>query len=497
MTFSLLSVAIALIIGAFVLSGALKGSRKGFTSTAISLAVSFATLFLAIIIARLVSDPLSNYVGRLVDRMGILDSLLSYFPSISDIILIAVDSIITPILFMVLYLALRPAVNALTSLVVKKALARLPYESGENRSDDAPIHVKYSKQLGIVTGMVCGLFGAMVIISPLFGTLRTANNVISLVAGDNAAIKVSGADFSKLEQLDKYGRDVSCLALDELGGKHIYNSLACSSYEDETVYFAKEIDSMKNVLSNFEDVQSSLTDFQSLDKDSIDTIRDTMGEIEKSLTFRMIAADFMSGAATNWLDDEAYMGIERPNFGALGGSLVYEIVYVLSTCEQDNVCGDVNTVLNILDILSDSQILSESNYQTMLTNIEENDTLDAVCAELQKNPRMAHITAAVYQMALKATASAIDLSLLGDDYDALMENMADTWNTISRKSYDYQVEYITRNAQEYAAEYGVEIPESAAQITAQAIAEWFADDDEITASDIDYFINYYASSNGY
>jgi hypothetical protein len=133
----------------------------------------------------------------------------------------------------------------------------------------------------------------------------------------------------------------------------------------------------------------------------------------------------------------------------------------------------------------------------MLANIDNNDTLDAVCAELQKNPRMAHITAAVYQMALRATASAIDLTLLGDDYDALMENMADTWNTISRKSYDYQVEYLTRNAQEYAADYGVDIPESAAQVTAQAIVEWFADDDEITASDIDYFINYYSSSSGY
>lgn len=494
MTITLLSVAIALIIGAFVLSGALKSFKKGFTGAVISLAVSLVTLFLSVIVARVVSDPLSQLATRLINRLGIIDSILSLFPSVSDIITIAIDAIITPILFMLIFLVLRPVVNALTAILVSKALRRLPYDSGDCKDEDAPFHVRYSKQLSVGTGMICGLISAMVLISPLFGTFKLANNVIGLFTGEDAAIKISGINLSPLESLEKYGRDVSCLALDELGGKHLYNSLACSSYEDETVYFAKELDSMTSVLSDFDEIKGSLKDFQALDGESINVIRDTVNEIDDSLTFRLIAADFVSGAAGSWLNGDAYMGIARPSFGALGGSLVYEIVYVLSTCDQTNVCADVETVLNILDILNNSGILNENNYQTMLANIDENDTLDAVCGELQKNPRMAHISAAVYQMALKATASAIDFSLLGDDYDALMENMADTWNTISRKSYDYQVEYITRNAQEYAAEYGVEIPESAAQVTAQAIAEWFADDDEITASDIDYFINYYASS---
>ena len=50
-----------------------------------------------------------------------------------------------------------------------------------------------------------------------------ANNVIGLVSGEDAPIKINGVNISGLEELDKYGRDVSCMALDELGGKYIYN----------------------------------------------------------------------------------------------------------------------------------------------------------------------------------------------------------------------------------------------------------------------------------
>lgn len=494
MTFSLFSVAVILLTAALIAFGIRKSLKLGLRRALISLAATLACIFAALMLSKVIARPLGATLSKLISNTGMLDKMVEAFPSVDDIIGIVANAIAAPIIFIIVYFVCRAVIVPITRIIEQKYVSDFACPEDKVNGEDTWIK-RHQRAVSIAAGAAGGLITAMVIISPISGTFRMAGTLLGMVSGEDAMIKGVNIDEDIVNGIDRYANDLPSLVLYETGGKYIYSLAATSRYEGETVYLAKEVGAMDDALSDFSMIKNALSDMSGLDGASTQAVKEAVDSMNESTIVRLVAADFISNAATRWSEGNDYMNMQRPDFGALGDDLVDDILEVFSTETHKTVCEDISTVLSVLDILRDGGILTESDYENMLANIEANDTLNGVCNELKKNPRMAHITTTVYHIALRATATAITNTMMEYQYDSLMEDMADTWNTISQKSYDYQIEYISRNTKDYAEQYGVQIPETAAQITAEAITEWFSGNDEVTSQEIDYFIQFYSHSN--
>jgi flagellar motor switch protein FliM len=144
----------------------------------------------------------------------------------------------------------------------------------------------------------------------------------------------------------------------------------------------------------------------------------------------------------------------------------------------------------------DSNLMSENDYNELLFNYEENDTFKKLCDEMMKNPRTQTIPKQVTAMTVNIAAQAFSTLLTEDEYDKVAINIATQFNDISSiPDRDTKVTVLSQKTQDVAGEYNVNMPESVADATADALVSQFQDREQINSKDVHSFLEQYKDFN--
>ena len=514
MTFTIFSLAITVIIATFVLTGVIKGIKKGFIKMLMLLSTFLIAIFLGVIISRAVSDPITDFVINLLADSGVFEELEQYIAHIRLVMYVIIDAFITPILFIAIFFTLKGILQIILAIISKILLKEPPFDM-ENRSSKETWYVKNSKPLGALVGAICGILTAIVIISPIYGTVRTAGQLVEIVYGENALLPKDyfGDVSEELDAFKKYSNDIPCTALDVVGGKLLYQSLSYSKCEYEGDYFdskgnihtekikleiyvSKECETLSLILKDSTGMSEVAETGGLLNKDNIEILRSLVNDVEHSDLLELLMSDMISGAARSWRSNGTYLSSEKPDLGSSGNYLFDVVLFVLENTNYEVVVSDMNTMFNALEIMVESNLMDEEDYSALLSNYEENDTFERLCAEFEKNPRTAMIPEQVTAMTVNIAAQAFTELLDDEQYDKVTINLASQWNDISAVS-DKQtkVTVLTQKTKEAALDYDVDIPDSVAQATAEAIVAQFDGRSQITSKDMDNFIKQYKEFN--
>ena len=263
------------------------------------------------------------------------------------------------------------------------------------------------------------------------------------------------------------------------------------------MYVAKESDTLRLVLDDAGKIVDTIAQTGSVaSKESIAAIREIADDLERSDLFKLISADILSGAAKNWRMNTTYLQVAKPNLGSSGNYLFDVILFILENTDYTVVPSDINTMLNVLEIMVDSDIMSESNYDELLLRYGENETYQKLCEELSKNPRTAMIPDQVTAMTVNIAARAFTELLTEEQYDKVTISLASQWNDISTvPDRDTKITVISQKTVDVAAEYDVDMPESVAQATAEAMVSQFDGQNYVTSKDMDNFLTQYRDFN--
>ena len=130
--------------------------------------------------------------------------------------------------------------------------------------------------------------------------------------------------------------------------------------------------------------------------------------------------------------------------------------------------------------------------------LEDGNVMDRLTAVLETNPRMAYITDTLYRTAMKALVKTVKFD--GYDlkkYDGLMQNIAGELTRLQGQPEEQQIEELKSEAVKIMSDYGVDVPESVAEMVISTMLSEITPDEEgiINPSDVEQLFDKYYPTN--
>lgn len=505
MTFTIFSAVLLLCVGLSVLKEVMKGLRQGFGRTAISLATVVFSALVAAPLAYWLSDLPAEIADSLLLRLlpGIT-TITKQFPSINDLLVSIIDATISPLMFVVFYAILRPVSRLLVAIIFSKRMKPKPDDTGDPvyESENAPWHRRHSRALGGVTGGLCGFLISLILLSPTIGFLSTADAVFSITDSVGVKWKSLGVKEEYVTLVRNITHDPVVRVLEVSGGGLIYDATAATTVNDKRVIMRQELHACADVVTDVLSLTSVLKNKgQPTEEQAI--VLDHLGEkIDKSEVTKMVLSDTLNRAADSWLTGKTFLGMSRPSFGKHVDPLMNGVLSVCAYSEPVCVGRDISTLLHVYLIATDSGLLSNPSFDALADNLsdDENSIITRIYAELQKNPCTAGLTEQMTDMAIHIMASAIEASGFNDfKLDGLMTDLSGAVNLVNGmgSTNAERVESMKEYTTYYAKKYGVEVPDSLAEMAAVAFVDKLGNTGgKVTAEDLQGLFDQYLSGSG-
>ena len=217
--------------------------------------------------------------------------------------------------------------------------------------------------------------------------------------------------------------------------------------------------------------------------------------MEESAFTRVLAADFLNSASAAWLEGETFIGIKRPAFGDLLDPILTAALEVCGQSTPECAGRDITTVLRIYLIIVDSGLTTNPDRDSLMAALDEGGVMDKIYAELRKNPCLRPVEQELNNVALRIMAETIDwANFAPDTYRDLMDSLSEAMNLVNGMegaTFDERVETLTEYTMHYAEQYGMELPESMAQMAATAMIQQLTTDGHLSADHLEEFFNHY------
>ena len=472
MSFTLYSVAILLVLATAILIDVMKGIKKGFLKMAVKLGVVLGSILVALPISLVAGDLPAKLVTDAVMNIGIIQRYAKNITGLEELVTAYVDALISPILFVILFFVIRAILSLIVSLVCKKILKDSRHDAGYETKEDA-WYRRHDKLYGALTGAVIGFIVTVCLLMPITGTLRAASSVIDCTKASGVNLAKMGIPEKQTTEFQAFASDAPSMILYACGGDLLYRATASFELEGERYALIRELDvigdtaeDIKAMLNIFSSKKDQFTDE---DKQSVESLKEA---IKSSGTVKFVSAGFLSEASKTWLKGGKYLGIGRPTFGKVIDPMISEILLVCKDTDSSTVPADVSTLLNIYVIATEHGMIRNPDYEKLVGKMGHDTLMDDICNELKANPRMAYIADMLTGVVVRTVSSAINLSgVRGPEYEKLLVNLADSLNSLKGASNEVKVSYMTNYIVDYADEYGVELPENMATVTAQYMVE--------------------------
>ncbi len=507
MSFTLLSMILLLAVALAVFIEVRRGLRRGFVRTAVGLSGVLISALGAVGLAVWISNLLAKMCAEILDLYLPLESFSEMFPRVSDILVAVTDALLTPILFVAFFLVLRLVLRITVSILFRKwrydpddprymATPKRPNSliTPTYEAPDAPWHRRHDRLLGGITGGVCGFLAALLLLSPVLGTLSTAGTLLRGLKRMNVSTnQILPAD--ELSEIEYYVYDGGAAILNAAGGNLVFDAVAITELNDRPLSLRREVEACMEVCYEFSRVFKVVSKPDQATEEQKEILRGLGDRIDDSEFTRLLAADFLNSAANAWLEGESFLKISRPNLGDVLNPLMDKALLVCAEATPDCVGRDITTVLNIYLIAVEHGLTKNPDRDDLMAALEDGGVLDLIYAELLKNPCMAHLAGELSNTALRIMAEAIDWADFSSDvYRDLMDNLSEAMNLVNGMegaTFAEQVESMTRYTMHYAEQYGVELPEGMAKMAASAMVEQLAGNEKLTADHLEKFFNHY------
>lgn len=503
MSFTLLSLAIVIILAAAVTSGALRGAKDGFTKSAAVL----TSVFVSLMVSLAVSPHISVLIGEsILDMLKTLPAYIQLMIPESAYVDMLIVTVISMVLSSVIFLLIYAVIKTVLVIIFSKLYRNIESEKNPFPSETAPAYERSHNAWGAVVGGVSAFISVVIMFAPVTGTMRVVNKAINTIDKASPEVFAHPQAREQVEVFASYANDGMAMMLYTMGGEIIYTSAASSTVNGETVYMVHEMDSIEAIVNDFLALYPLLADPMNSGEKSAIHIEQLCNDMERSDMIDILMAEFLPQAANAWLHGEAYMLIPRPTLNELIDPVFDSILEICADSDIYNVKENTTSLLRIYSILLSSGILQAGDdFETIIACIQKSDLLAKLDREIEKNPNMEIIKTYTAEIAMRALADKIYGGAMGDimggitseECNTLAEKLADAIQTINNKGYgtmEEKVSAMTSYAQEYLSDYGVEVPEEIAAPIAETILSQMGSSGNISADDIQDFLKGYMSN---
>ena len=482
---SLFSVALICIILVSALTEAFRGYKLGLTYSVIRLGTTVISITVAAILAEIFSNPIAVVIANSIFNIEDISIVFVQLPSLSFLVPVYIDAIITPFVFLAIFFPIRFICSLCVRLILKAIMKNHKLADIEGETNT----------YGAVIGTICGILCAAVVVAPLSGSLSVTKDAAEIIEKNQNFIEGVAFDTKELNSLKKHGNDIGFTFIDNCTREILYNTLAISYINNEKLVLGDEVENIDSAMYLFSEIIKLLRNSDQSYPDKAELIREGLEKLSDSVTFKYIAADFLSEASKAWLNGENYMNIPKFSSGVLIDPIINEMLKVCSKTTAETAMKDLSTVLNIYLLAIQNGLTNPQSYEEILQKMDDGHLLDAFCNELSKNDRMAYIVDGIWTISLRVVSFMIvNYDYRDGEYLSLMQQLATMLNSAREYKYEERLDKLSTNINENInSTLNIDMPKDVCKILAEAMeSEINTADGVVRPSDIMDFFNSYS-----
>ena len=266
------------------------------------------------------------------------------------------------------------------------------------------------------------------------------------------------------------------------GGKTLYDLSARTRVKGNTVVLTKELKTVDAMSYNLKRFADNVGNFDSVGSEDFRMVRTLCDQVSESYFLSVLASDLISGAANKWVKGEDFMGYDFPISNETLDPMFDSILHVFASTTYQTVAVDVATFIDICTLAIDTGLADlTDDYDALMEILNDGTVIDRLTAILESNPRMANVTDTLYRTAMKSLVKTIKFDGYDpEEYQGLINDITDQLNRLQGQKVEKKVETLTDYAVDFIRDYGVDVPETVAEMIVSAMIK------EIPADDTGY-----------
>ncbi len=404
----------------------------------------------------------SAIISQLLGADNPISEIIAASPAIMDIALGLTASMLSVIIFVILYFIL-----GIVMLLVRMIACI--------------ILRKRKKRVSFISRAVCGLIQGFIILTCVLVPISTyadvAASAVPLVS------QVSDRDMSSGEK--SVSEFNSCFVLKAhrlLGGKALSSALTSIDVKigqkTSSVSLTTEVDAICTFITNSAPLIK--TPLASYTDKEIEALNGLGGSLTKSKLLSAIIAEVLGDASVAWDKGETYMGIDKPSLDPTFDPLIHKSISILGSDASDtkHLKEDINTFAQVI-----SKLITAAK-QTEQPEGEEANLANAIMAKglvkdllttINANPRMRPLIPVITNIGLSIVTDSIGIDAdAAESYNRLTSAIAGELNASAALSADERLDKMTAAINNALAELNItDIDETEIYIISMSVLSYF------------------------
>lgn len=506
---SIVPIAFLIVTFVTVLVSALVCSRKKLPYSLSRIGCTIVAALIAVIAAISLRSTVGNQLYDLV--LSLLDGdtveLLDSVSSVGAIMKTLISLLTAPILFLLFFLVLFTLLSVISGIVL-----RILHQATPETSKDTPKKNRFLTS-GFWIGVAHGLILSIVIFIPLCGYLSVVSDTLrelqTSIEDNGGGNLLDASSHDSIDLVESISDNFVVQGIHKSAGKLVFHPLTSGTckLQDGTAFSLKldsDLPQLGQLLGTALCMTDRLGDIKKSDSLSADDralLEETCDLMLESNMVRVMSADLIKTAATNWSEDKSFAGISAPSSEPVLQPTIRVTLKIFTDESAELLEDDLHTVIELLEIVIDSHILddglSNEDLMSLLGSSKgEKSVLQSIQECLRNNAHMSSLADEIDALSVRVVALVLDQSGLNDGkYDEALNSVAAVVNEVVIMEGEERSEYIKVNVKEALDEHEeVNIPDDVAvALCEKIIADFAATGEEVTGESLKEYLTKHAA----
>lgn len=417
-----MQVLVLLVVLFIVLLNALFGLIRGLNRSA----VRFGTLVIAAVGAFFLARWLGGVVGAkalTAFETALLSNpefaaTLQNAPEVKEAVVAVVHMLVAPILFLALYAILK----LITLILYRVLLGCFMIEGPKNRI--------ICRLGGVLMGILSGVIGAVVFLTPVLGYTETVSHALSVI-GEGS----TDEEEDSMASLYSYNEEFLATAADgplvcvlyDTAGARLFGSLTTVTWNEQEVKLENEMDAILSVGTGISSLSKTpIHEYGAAEQAALSRMSKAVGESPMLSAF---ATGTLRAAAQSWLEGKTFINTERPASGDNGDVILNAFLEVFSTETTETFSKDLDSFSELFGLLVKHDMFAllaeDAEEGAFVDKLATSDFMDEADALLARNDRMTPVSESFHDVGMRLLVRELGLPAdYAEDHPELMDQMA-------------------------------------------------------------------------
>lgn len=357
--------------------------------------------------------------------------------------------------------------------------------------------MKLGRLRGAAWGLARGLIAVLILMIPLCGYIDLAAPTLHNLAEEGVIDENDPIMKNVMDEIDGVKGSPAVSVFRVLGVDLINNGLMNIRVDGQKFRAEDEIDSLVVLWNHISDLgETEMQNYGAREAQIILAISDSFKD---SKLLAPILGDVIYAATEAWMNDQAFLGVEKPALGELFDPLLDEVWFILHGDAKSSQAlqADVETLATMISVMANNGIFANmENPEALMQSLAGGNAVKQMVNALGSNTSMKRLIPQITNLGIRAVGQTLQIPENAEAvYASFMDSVAASLNEVAVLEDEARVAALTEDLDVAFDRAGIEIEESILDFYSSSMIHDLIvnnPNETVTAADVQAFFVLYA-----